>query len=182
MQVGRTGVVTPVAELEPVFLSGSTISRATLHNYDFIAERDIRIGDKVYIEKGGEVIPKVVSVDLNSRSADSREYLFPQICPCPVQSQLHRPEGEANFYCNAANCPWQIKRKIEHFASRNAMNIDGLGEKVVHQFVDLGYISNIADLYEIEKHKEEILQLDGWGDKSYDKLIAGLSNQKPAIP
>lgn len=178
LQVGRTGVVTPVAELEPVFLSGSTISRATLHNYDFITERDIRIGDKVYIEKGGEVIPKVVSVDLNSRSADTMEYLFPQICPCPVQSQLHRPEGEANYYCNAANCPWQIKRKIEHFASRNAMNIDGLGEKVVHQFVDLGYISNIADLYEIDKHKEEILQLDGWGDKSYEKLMAGLEQSK----
>lgn len=178
LQVGRTGVVTPVAELEPVFLSGSTISRATLHNYDFIAERDIRIGDKVYIEKGGEVIPKVVIVDLNSRSADSTEYLFPQICPCPLQSPLHRPEGEANYYCNAANCPWQIKRKIEHFASRNAMNIDGLGEKVVHQFVDLGYISNIADLYEIEKYKEEILKLDGWGEKSYEKLQSGLEQSK----
>lgn len=178
LQVGRTGVVTPVAELEPVFLSGSTISRATLHNYDFINEKDIRIGDKVFIEKGGEVIPKVVSVDLKSRSSDSVEYLFPQICPCPLQSPLHRPEGEVHHYCNAANCPWQLKRKIEHFASRNAMNIDGLGEKVVHQFVDLGYISNIADLYEIDNFKEEILQLDGWGGKSYDKLISGLEQSK----
>lgn len=178
LQVGRTGAVTPVAELEPVFLAGSTISRASLHNYDFIQELDIRIGDKVYIEKGGEVIPKVTKVDLDSRDPESKEYIFPMLCPCDKKSELIRIEGEANHYCNHAECEWQIRRKIEHFASRNAMNIDGLGEKVVEQFVQLGFIKNIADIYEISQYENQIKALDGWGEKSYDKLINGLEQSK----
>lgn len=178
LQVGRTGAVTPVAELEPVFLAGSTISRASLHNYDFIQELDIRIGDKVYIEKGGEVIPKVTKVDLDSRDPESKEYIFPMLCPCDKKSELIRIEGEANHYCNHVECEWQIRRKIEHFASRNAMNIDGLGEKVVEQFVQLGYIKNIADIYAISQFGNQIKSLDGWGEKSYDKLINGLEQSK----
>jgi len=178
LQVGRTGAVTPVAELEPVFLAGSTIRRATLHNYDYINELDIRIGDSVYIEKGGEVIPKVTKVDLENRDPQNVKYVFPLICPCDKKSELIRPEGEVNYYCNHPECEWQIRRRIEHFASRNAMNIDGLGEKVVEQFVNLGLINNISDIYYIEKHKDQILNLDGWGEKSYEKLIKGLDNSK----
>lgn len=178
LQVGRTGAVTPVAELEPVLLAGSTIRRATLHNYDYISDLDIRIGDNVFIEKGGEVIPKVTKVDLESRDPKNIKYEFPLICPCEKNSNLVRPEGEANYYCNHPECEWQIRRRIEHFASRNAMNIDGLGEKVVEQFVNLGYINNIADIYYIDKHKEQILTIDGWGEKSYDKLIKGLEESK----
>jgi DNA ligase (NAD+) len=178
LQVGRTGVVTPVAELKPVLLSGSTISRATLHNYDYIKELDLRIGDTVFIEKGGEVIPKVTKVDTSKRDENSIEYEFPILCPCDLKSQLYRPEGEVQYYCNEPLCPWQIKRKIEHFSSRTVMNIDGLGEKVVEQFVNLGYIKDIADLYEIEKFKDEIMSLEGWGEKSYQKLIDGLEKSK----
>lgn len=178
LQVGRTGAVTPVAELEPVFLAGSTIRRATLHNYDYINDLDIRIGDIVFIEKGGEVIPKVTKVDLDKRDAQNVKYEFPLLCPCDKKSDLIRPEGEANYYCNHPECEWQIRRRIEHFASRNAMNIDGLGEKVVEQFVNLGFIKNIADIYYIDKFKEQILSLDGWGEKSYDKLMKGLDESK----
>lgn len=178
LQVGRTGAVTPVAELEPVFLAGSTISRATLHNYDYIQQLDIRIGDYVYIEKGGEVIPKITKVDLIQRKPENVPYQFPKYCPCGNHSELIRPEGEANFYCNHPECGWQIRRKIEHFASRNAMNIDGLGEKVVDLLVSLSYIKNIADVYDLSKHKDEIINLSGWGEKSYEKLIKGIDNSK----
>lgn len=178
IQVGRTGVVTPVAELEPILLAGSTISRATLHNIDYIKERDIRIGDIVVIEKGGEVIPKVNSVVLEKRDSNSVEYEFPTYCNCGSQSLLIRPEGEANYYCNTPDCVWQIRRKIEHFASRNAMNIDGLGEKVVEDFVNRGYLKNIADIYELANHKDEILALENWGPKSVDNLLQGIEASK----
>ncbi|MCX6147544.1 MAG: NAD-dependent DNA ligase LigA [Candidatus Kapabacteria bacterium] len=178
IQVGRTGVVTPVAELEPVFLAGSTISRATLHNIDYIRERDIRIGDTVIIEKGGEVIPKVNSVVLEKRLNDSKEFQFPIYCNCGSLSPLVRPEGEANYYCNATDCVWQIRRKIEHFASRNAMNIEGLGEKVVEDFVKLGFLNNISDIYKLSNLKDEILKLDKWGAKSVDNLLLGIENSK----
>ncbi len=178
IQVGRTGVVTPVAELEPVFLAGSTISRATLHNYDYIKERDIRIGDTVIIEKGGEVIPKVVSVDLKMRPAGSAEFTFPEHCSCKFKSELHRPEGEANYYCDHPECPWQLRRRIEHFASRNAMNIEGLGEKVVEQFVELYYLKSIADIFDLKQHRDEILKLDRWGEKSTDNLLEAIEKSK----
>ncbi len=178
IQVGRTGVVTPVAELEPVFLAGSTISRATLHNIDFIKERDIRIGDTVVIEKGGEVIPKVNSVVLEKRKPEALEYEFPTYCNCGSQIPLIRPEGEANYYCNSPDCVWQIRRKIEHFASRNAMNIEGLGEKVVEDFVKLGFLKNIADIYELNKFRDKILELDKWGIKSIDNLLKGIEDSK----
>ena len=132
-QIGRTGVVTPVAELEPVFLAGSTISRATLHNEDFILGLDIRIGDTVIVEKGGDVIPKITGFIASKRHPDALRFSFPHICPCPIHSELHHPEGEVYYLCMHPECPWQIRRRLEHFASRDAMNIEGLGEKVIDQ-------------------------------------------------
>lgn len=178
IQIGRTGIATPVAELEPVYLAGSTISRATLHNYDYINERDIRIGDTVVVEKGGEVIPKVSSVVLEKRQADSIKYIFPDICPCKLNSPLVRIEGEANYVCTNPECPWQLRRRIEHYASRNAMNIDGLGEKVVEQFVELGYLNNIADIYNLKLKRQELLCLDRWGAKSVDNLLDAIEKSK----
>ncbi len=178
LQVGRTGAVTPVAELEPVLLSGSTISRATLHNFDFISDKDIRVGDTVIIEKGGEVIPKVVKPLPELRNADSTKYMFPTLCPCSLKSQLVRIEGEANHYCVNPECPWQIRRSIEHFASRDAMDIEGFGEKVVEQLVELGFIKSIADIYNLSEYKDEILKLERWGEKSLEKLLNAIENSK----
>lgn len=178
LQVGRTGVVTPVAELEPVFVAGSTISRATLHNYDYIMEKDIRIGDTVIVEKGGDVIPKVSGVVLDKRNPNSEPYQFPANCTCEHQFPLVRPEGEANYYCNNPVCPWQLRRRIEHFASRNAMNIEGLGERVVEKFVELGWLKSIADIYELHSKRDEIAALDKWGTKSADKLIKAIEESK----
>ncbi|MBK9182681.1 MAG: NAD-dependent DNA ligase LigA [Ignavibacteria bacterium] len=174
LQVGRTGVVTPVAELEPTLLAGSTISRATLHNEDFVHELDLRIGDTVVIEKGGDVIPKVSAVVATMRPHDSQPWNMPHHCPCPRRSHLHRPEGEVNWYCDDAVCPWQIRRRLQHFASRDAMDIEGLGEKAIDQFVDAGLLTSIADIYRLPERRNEILALDRWAPKSYDKLVAGI--------
>lgn len=178
LQVGRTGVVTPVAELEPVFLAGSTISRATLHNYDYIQEKDIRIGDFVIIEKGGDVIPKVSGVILEKRLSDSEKYVFPEYCPCELKTKLIRPEGEANYYCNYPECPWQVRKKIEHFASRNAMNIEGLGEKIIDRFVSLGKLKNVADIYDLHKYSDELKSLEKFGEKSVENLIKSIEESK----
>lgn len=178
LQVGRTGVVTPVAELEPVFLAGSTISRATLHNYDYIQEKDIRIGDIVIIEKGGDVIPKVSGVVIEKRLSNSTKYVFPEFCPCEFKTPLIRPEGEANYYCNHPECPWQIRKRIEHFVSRNAMNIEGLGEKIVDRFVTLGKLKNIADIYELHKYRDELIKLEKFGEKSVDNLLNSIEESK----
>lgn len=181
LQVGRTGAVTPVAELQPVFLAGSTISRATLHNADYIQELDLRVGDMVIIEKGGEVIPKVSGVDTTQRSEDAQPYEFPHSCPCHLQTPLHRPEGEANYYCESPACPWQIRRRIEHFASRRAMDIEGLGEKVVELLVEKQFIHTIADIYDLHLRRDELQKLEGWGEKSVQKLLDGIeaSKQQP---
>ncbi len=177
-QIGRTGIVTPVAELEPVFLAGSTISRATLHNYDYIKERDIRIGDYVEIEKGGDVIPKVNNALIDKRIEDLPVFEFPEYCTCGLNAKFVRPEGEANYYCTHPECPWQIKRRIEHFASRNAMNIDGLGEKVVAQLVDEGFIKSIADIFELKNFRHKLLQMEGWGEKSVAQLLEAIEKSK----
>ncbi|MBI2793724.1 MAG: NAD-dependent DNA ligase LigA [Ignavibacteria bacterium] len=178
LQVGRTGVVTPVAELDPVLLAGSTISRATLHNEDFVHELDLRIGDTVEIEKGGEVIPKVNRVILEERKKGAVEWHMPTTCPCHYHSPLHRPVGEANWYCEHGNCPWQIRRRLQHFASRDAMDIDGLGEKAIDQFVDAGLIGNVADVYDLPGKRDAIISLDRWAPKSYDKLVSGINRSK----
>lgn len=178
VQVGRTGAVTPVAELESVLLAGSTVSRATLHNIDFITERDIRIGDTVLIEKGGEVIPKVIKPVIELRTPEIIPYEFPKYCPCDLKTLLVRFEGEANYYCEHPDCPWQIRRKIEHFASRDALDIAGLGEKVVDTLVNEGLLKDIADIYELHKHYEILKNLEKWGSKSAQNLIEAIEQSK----
>ncbi len=177
-QVGRTGVVTPVADLEPVFVSGSTVSRATLHNADFITEKDIRVGDAVLIEKGGEVIPKVVEVVLSQRSDESISFEFPHICPCPEQQPLHRYEDEANYYCEYPACPWQVRRRLTHYASRHAMDIEGLGDKVVDQLVEARLLTSIPDIYDLHAHREGLVGLERWGEKKADNLLSAIEKSK----
>lgn len=177
-QVGRTGIVTPVAELEPVFLAGSTISRATLHNEDFIKSLDIRIGDTVIVEKGGDVIPKITGFNSSKRLTDAPAFEFAHQCPCPLETPLHHVEGEVQYLCLHPECPWQIRRRLEHFASRDAMNIDGLGEKVIDQFVEIGLLHSIADIYRLNLQRERILELDRWGVKSVDNLLESIERSK----
>jgi DNA ligase (NAD+) len=178
LQVGRTGVVTPVAELQPTLLAGSTISRATLHNEDFVQELGLCVGDTVIIEKGGDVIPKVSGVDTSARADDAQPWSMPHHCPCPRNAALHRPEGEANWYCDDGQCPWQLRRRLEHFASRDAMDIDGLGERAIDQFITAGLLTSIADIYTLAERRDDILQLDRWAPKSVDRLLAGIEASK----
>ena len=175
-QVGRTGAVTPVAFLDPVQLSGTTVRRASLHNADIIASLDLHIGDMVYVEKGGEIIPKITEVDIDSRSADAEKVEFITHCP-ECGSKLIRYEDEAAFYCpNETGCPPQIKGKIEHFISRRAMNIEGLGPETVDQFYQEGLIHNVADLYSLSA--DDICRLDRMGEKSADNIIQGIARSK----
>lgn len=175
-QVGRTGAITPVANLEPVLLAGTTVKRASLHNADQIAKLDIREGDLVQVEKGGEIIPKVVGVNLSQRPADSKETIYRKTCP-ECETELIRIEGEAKHYCpNEAGCPPQIKGKMAHFISRKAMDIDGLGEETVEQLFDAGLIDNVSDIYRLKK--EDLLPLERMAEKSVNNLIAGVENSK----
>ena len=175
-QVGRTGAVTPVANLDPVQLSGTTVRRASLHNADIIASLDLHVGDMVYVEKGGEIIPKITGVDIDSRSADAEKVEFISHCP-ECGSKLIRYEDEAAFYCpNETGCPPQIKGKIEHFISRRAMNIEGLGPETVDQFYQEGLIHNVADLYSLSA--DDICRLDRMGEKSADNIIQGIARSK----
>lgn len=175
-QVGRTGAITPVANLDPVQLSGTTVRRASLHNADIIASLDLHIGDMVYVEKGGEIIPKITGVDIDSRSADAEKVEFITHCP-ECGSKLIRYEDEAAFYCpNETGCPPQIKGKIEHFISRRAMNIEGLGPETVDQFYHEGLIHNVADLYSLSA--DDICRLDRMGEKSADNIIQGIARSK----
>lgn len=178
LQVGRTGIVTPVAELEPVFLAGTTVSRATLHNADYIAELDLRVGDTVIVEKGGEVIPKVTGVVLEKRPEWAVKFVFPEYCTCGLNGRLVRLPGEVAYFCEHPECPWQIRRRIEHFASRNAMDIEGMGEKVVDQLVSLGFLKNIASIYELHLHRQKLIQLERWGEKKVDNLLSSIEKSK----
>jgi DNA ligase (NAD+) len=177
LQVGRLGTITPVAELEPVFLGGSTVSRATLHNEEYIKELDIRLNDIVIVEKGGDVIPKISGVKIDKRQSGSKPFRFPNHCP-ECHSKIYRFEGEANYYCENSECPAQVKGRIEHFASRGAMNIEGLGEAVVDQFVQLGLLKNCADLYDLRTRQETIYSLDRWGKKSVRNLLHAIEESK----
>ena len=176
VQVGRTGVVTPVAQLEPVFLAGSTISRATLHNEDYIAQKEIMIGDTVIIEKAGEVIPAVVAVDKTKRDGNERAFAFPDLCP-ECGTPLIRLEGEAAVRCpNTLHCPAQVREGIIHFASRDGMNIDGLGPAVINQLYQAELIHDSADLYYLTR--EELLTIERMGEKSADNLLKSLEKSK----
>lgn len=180
LQVGRVGTITPVAYLQPVFLGGTTVSRASLYNEDYIKELDIRIGDTVIVEKGGDVIPKVTSVVIEKRPRETSVFMFPKKCP-ECGEKIYKPEGEANYYCENNECPAQIKGRIIHWASRSAMDILGLGEAVVNQLVDGGLIKNVADLYSLYKSKSELVKLERWGEKSVQNLLDAIdaSKQKP---
>lgn len=176
-QVGRTGAVTPVAELEPVALAGSTISRATLHNEDFVRSLDIRIGDTVVIEKGGDVIPKVSAVDLAERPPDAEPFLFATSCPA-CSSPLVRPEGEAAWYCENPECPAQLRGRLEHFASRQAMDIDGLGSAIIDVLVTSGFVATAADLYDLHRHADALVALDRFGARSVENLLQSIESSK----
>lgn len=176
-QVGRTGSVTPVAELEPKFLAGSTISRATLHNFDEIVRKDIRVGDTVIIEKGGDVIPKVVQVVLSERSSGSRKTKPPEKCPT-CGSKLFKPEDEVAFYCENSECPDQVKGRLEHFASRGAMDIEGLGESLIDLFVEKGFLKTYSDIYELKTFKNNLVAIDRLGEKSVSNLLDSIEKSK----
>lgn len=175
-QVGRTGAITPVANLEPVQLAGTIVKRASLHNADYIEKLDIRINDTVYVEKGGEIIPKIVGVDLSKRNEDSVPTLYIDKCP-DCQSELERKEGDAKHYCsNEFGCPTQITGRIQHFISRKAMNIDGLGSETIELLYKERLIFNYADLYDLKK--EQIVPLERMAEKSAENMIQGIINSK----
>ncbi|WP_444344272.1 NAD-dependent DNA ligase LigA [Phocaeicola coprocola] len=175
-QVGRTGAVTPVANLDPVQLSGTVVRRASLHNADIIASLDLHIGDMVYVEKGGEIIPKITGVEVSARPAGSEKVTFITHCP-ECGSELVRYEDEAAYYCtNETACPPQIKGKIEHFISRRAMNIEGLGPETIDLFYQEGLIHDIADLYTLQT--ADICRLERMGEKSAENIIQGIERSK----
>lgn len=175
-QVGRTGAITPVANLEPVELAGTTVKRASLHNADQIEKLDIRVGDEVYVEKGGEIIPKILGVDVTKRLLDSKPTEYITNCP-ECDTQLERLEGEAKHFCpNYGGCNPQVIGRIQHFISRKAMDIDGLGGETVALLVNDGLINNYSDLYELEK--EQVVPLERMAEKSADNLVKGVSESK----
>jgi DNA ligase (NAD+) len=175
-QVGRTGAITPVANLRPVLLAGTTVKRASLHNADQIAKLDLHLGDEVYVEKGGEIIPKIVGVNIANRPAGAEPVGFIGKCP-ECGTELQRKEGEAQHFCpNELGCPPQIKGRIEHFISRKAMNIDGLGAETIDLFFEKGLIVNYADLYDLQA--EQILALERFKEKSTENIMNGLEASK----
>ena len=175
VQVGRTGVLTPKAVLEPVRLAGTTVTSATLHNQDFISDKDIRIGDTVLVRKAGEIIPEVLSVVLDKRPADSQPYFLPKTCPV-CGAPVERDEDGAHMRCTGAECPAQLLRNLTHFASRDAMDIDGLGVAVVENLVNAGLVKTPGDLYFLKE--EDVAELDRMGKKSAQNLMAAIRRSK----
>ena len=175
VQVGRSGVLTPVAELEPVFVAGSTVSRATLHNEEEIARKDLRIGDRVLIEKAGDVIPAVVKVLTEERDGSEKVFHMPKHCPV-CSAPVTREEGEVAVRCANPGCPAQVRRRIEYFAGRSSMDIAGLGEAVVSQLCDEGLLHDVSGLYELRA--EQLLPLERMGEKSVENLLAAIAASK----
>ena len=173
--VGRTGNVTPTAVMDPVQLAGTTVSRASLHNPDYLREKDIRLGDTVYLHKAGDIIPEISRVDLKKRPADSQEYEIPTKCPVCGAELVHL-DDEVALRCINPMCPAQIKEGLAHFASRNAMNIDGLGPKIIQQLWDKKLIRDVADLYRL--NYDQLLTLDKFGDKSANNLLTSIDNSR----
>lgn len=175
-QVGRTGVVTPVANLTPIQLSGTIVQRATLHNEDFIRQLNIQEGDRVWVEKGGEIIPKITGKDDTNHNNATAPYQFIQTCP-ECGTPLVRIDGEAAWRCpNETSCPPQLKGKLEHFVSRKAMDIDGLGQETIDLLFEQGLVRNIADIYDLRK--DDIAKQEGFGDKSAEKILTGIETSK----
>lgn len=175
VNVGRTGVITPYAVLEPVEISGVIVKQATLHNFDFIKDKDIRIGDRVLVKRAGEVIPYVIGPIVDARTGDEEPYTPPETCPS-CGEPIVNPEGEVAYYCTNSACPAQLIRNLEHFVSRDAMDIVGLGINTVEQLVNKDLIKNIADLYTLKK--SDLLDLEGFGDKKADNLINAIQGSK----
>lgn len=175
-QVGRTGAITPVANLQPVLLAGTTVKRASLHNAGIIAELDVREGDTVKVEKGGEIIPKITGVDLTKRPADSQPLRYATHCP-ECGTELVKKEEEAAHYCpNETGCPPQIKGRIEHFISRNAMDIDSMGQETIQQLYEAGLVKNASDIYDLTF--EQLIELDRMAEKSANRLLSGVEQSK----
>lgn len=177
IQVGRTGALTPNAVLEPVRLAGTTVSRATLHNEDFIKERDIRIGDMVWVRKAGEIIPEVIEVDFSSRPENAQPYVMPDKCPVCGAPAL-REEQEAVIRCTGIECPARLFRSLVHFASRDAMNIEGLGPALVELLLAKDLIKGIPDLYTLHEKRSQLISLERMGAKSVDNLLASIERSK----
>ena len=175
IQVGRTGVLTPAANLEPVFIAGSTVSRATLHNYDFINEKDIRVGDIVVIQKAGDIIPEIVRVVKDKRTGNETEFQMPSVCPV-CGGKAVREEGEAAYRCTGIECPAQIARNLIHFASRDAMDIEGMGPSVVGQLLDNKLVSSVADIYGLKF--DDLINLEGFASLSSENLISAINKSK----
>lgn len=177
-QVGRTGAVTPVANLRPVLLAGTTVKRATLHNSNEIKRLDLHLGDTVLVEKGGEIIPKIIAVNTSKRNNSALRVIYPEVCP-ECKTLLIRKEGEAVHYCpNDEECPPQIVGKIQHFIGRKAMNIDGLGDETIEAFYKRGFIVHISDLYSLCKKEDLLKQIDRFGQKSISNMLEGIKKSK----
>ena len=175
--VGRTGQITPNAVLDPVIVQGSTISRATLHNENYVKEKDLKIGDIVSIRKAGDVIPEVVEVKKDRRTGHEKE--FSMITNCPIcDSVLQKKEGQVDYFCLNEECPTRKIESLIHFASRDAMNIDGLGDKIMEDFFNFGFIKSIPDIYLLQSHREDLQRLEGYGEKSITKLLESIENSK----
>ena len=175
IQIGRTGVLTPLAILDTVRIAGSNVSKATLHNLDYITEKDIRIGDTVVIEKAGDIIPAVVEVVTEKRTGNEKEFSMPELCP-ECGAAVVREDGEAAYRCTGVNCPAQRLRNIIHFVSRSAMDIDGLGPSIIEQMLERNLISTAADLYYLKA--EDIADMDKMGEKSAQNLLSALEKSK----
>lgn len=176
VSVGRTGRTTPFAVLEPVFVGGSTVGMATLHNEDQVRLKDVRPGDTVVVRKAGDVIPEVVGPVLSLRPADSVPWEFPRLCPCPLKTELVRPEGEADTRCVEPECPFQRDQRIIYFGSRGAMDIEGLGEQTVLQLSDAGFVADAADIYALTR--DQLMTLPKWGALKADNLLAAIEGSK----
>ena len=178
LQVGRTGAITPVARLETVNIGGVMVSNATLHNFDEIHRKDIRVNDFVWVQRAGDVIPYVSKVDLSKRNKNSKKFKIPNVCPCG-KFQIIKLQDEAVQRCDGGiNCPYQKIGKIKHYVSKKAMNIDGLGEKIIEKFYELNFVNSIMDIYLLKSKKDKIINLDGFGLKSFDNLIQSIENSK----
>lgn len=175
VNVGRTGVITPFAILEPVEVGGVTVRQATLHNFDFIREKDIRVGDRVLVKRAGDVIPYVIGPVTEERAGDETEYQLPESCPS-CGEELEQVEGEVAVYCVNAACPAQLVRNLEHFASRSAMDIEGLGINTAEQFVEEGLVKSLADLYQLKK--DDLIDLEGFAEKKAENLIAAIDDSR----
>ena len=178
LQIGRTGAITPVARLKPINIGGVIVSNATLHNFDEIVRKDIRIGDFVWVKRAGDVIPYVSKVDIEKRKRSSKKFIIPKKCLCG--SRIIKIEGEAVQRCSARKnrCKYQNLESFKHFVSKKAMNIDGLGEKLIEKFISLNLISNKLDIYRLEKHKDKITKLEGFGEKSFQNLTESINESK----